>query len=218
MTHETMTRNAKMWEEIYSQTNGIMSYPDEVLVRIGHRLLDPCKHRTILDYGFGSGSNMIHLIKKGHKMCGAEVSNSATVMLKDRLRELGLEAELRGITNGKIPFEDCKFDAVIAWLVLYYNDWETFNEAMAEINRVLRPGGLFLGTMAAVGDYSHSHSVAVGNGVFRSTVPGQEGATLLIVDEADLEKCFPHKNITTGAFGFNFRERHAKHWIVSYEK
>ena len=72
--------------------------------------------------------------------------------------------------------------------------------------------------MAALGTTFTSHSVTVGSGVFRSTVPGQEGATLLIVDKADLEKCFPHKNVTTGAFGFNFRERHAKHWIVSYEK
>ena len=36
---------------------------------------------------------MIPSNQRDHKMCGAEVSNSATVMLKDRLRELGLEAE-----------------------------------------------------------------------------------------------------------------------------
>ena len=102
---------------------------------------------------------MIHLINKGYELSGVEVSDSAKSNLTARLEKLRSKADLRSISEGKIPFEDGKFDVVIAWLVLYYNDWNGFHKAMDEINRVLKPGGVFLGTMCAVGDYSHSHSV-----------------------------------------------------------
>jgi len=215
---EQQTSNIGIWEQIYSQADTSITYPDEVFVRVVHRLLSPKKHRTILDYGYGSGSNMVHLLSKGYELSGVEVSDSAKLNLDARLKNHRLEADLRAIADGKIPFEDGKFDVVIAWLVLYYNDWNCFHKAMEEINRVLKPGGVFLGTMCAVGDYSHSHSTSLGNGVYRSTVPGQEGATLLILEEKDLQKCFPDRKLTTGHYGFQFGERHSKHWIVSYEK
>ncbi len=219
MTHmEGQNSNIGIWEQIYSQSDNTQNYPDETLVRVVHRLLSPKTHRTILDYGFGSGSNMIHLINKGYELSGVEVSKSAITKLEERLKRIGQKAQLQLSTDGKLPFEDNKFDVVIAWLVLYYNDWDGFYKAMDEINRVLKPGGVFLGTMCSVGDYSHTHSVALGDGMFRSTVVGQEGATLLVLEEAELQKCFPGRQITKGQFSFQFGERHAKHWVVSYEK
>ncbi len=135
--------NIGIWEEIYSRQDSLLSYPDETLVRVIHRLLSPQKHRTILDYGYGSGSNMIHLINKGYDLSGVEVSESAQSNLRGRLQNLRLNADLRLITDGKIPFAENNFDVVIAWLVLYYNDWNSFYKAMDEINRVLKPGGVF---------------------------------------------------------------------------
>lgn len=214
----TRDTNVKIWDELYSQNDHLLSYPDEVLVRIVHRLLDRQKHRKILDYGFGSGSNMIHLLKKGFELSGVEVSGNAVVQVESRLKDLKLSADLRKTVDGKIPFEDSQFDVVLAWLVLYYNDWDSSRQAMSEIHRVLKPGGIFLGTMAAPGDYSHTHSIPLGDGVFRSTVPGQEGSTVMILEEDALKRCFPGRDVTIGNFGYQFGERHARHWIVSYEK
>ena len=86
---------------------------------------------------------MIHLINKGYELSGVEVSDSAKSNLTARLEKLRSKADLRSISEGKIPFEDGKFDVVIAWLVLYYNDWNGFRKAMDEINRVLKPGEFF---------------------------------------------------------------------------
>lgn len=117
-----------------------------------------------------------------------------------------------------IPFDDASFDAVFAWQVLYYNNWNTLRASLIEINRVLRTDGLFLGTMAAPGDYSHTHGVLQADGTFRSEVPGQEGATVVILPAEEISKFFSGKNLITGYFGFEFGERHGKHWIVSYQK
>lgn len=132
--------NTRIWNDLYGRNDGHLSYPDETLVRITHSLFSPDKHRKVLDYGFGSGANTIHLLNKGHAVSGVEVSAAAAHKLAARLARLGLQADLRCTTNGTIPFETSCFDAVIAWQVLYYNDWQTLGQALAEINRVLRPG------------------------------------------------------------------------------
>ncbi|MBW7452497.1 class I SAM-dependent methyltransferase [Paenibacillus sepulcri] len=211
-------KNINIWENLYSQQEGDLFYPNEYLVRVSHRLLNKEAHHKILDYGFGSGTNLIHFLKKGFTVSGVEVSESAIEQVASKLERSGLEAILKHDKSGIIPFEDDSFDVVIAWQVLIYNDWATFHKAMNEINRVLRSGGIFLGTMGAVGDFSHSNSISLGNNLFESTVPGQEGAILMIFEKEDLQQCFPDKNITVGMYDFSFAERHSKHWIVSYVK
>jgi SAM-dependent methyltransferase len=216
--NESSTKQgAAIWDGLYGRGEGKLAYPSEALVRITHRLFKPELHRSILDYGFGAGANLIHLLRKGYVLSGLEISPIVTSELTERLRVMDLEADLRTSSIG-IPFADETFDAVIAWQVLYYNTWDTLREAVAEIDRVLKPGGLFLGTMAASGDYSHTHSIPIGDGLFRSTVAGQEGSTVIILDETDLGRCFPGKVLTKGQFNFEFGPRHSKHWVVSWEK
>lgn len=215
----TRENNIKVWEKIYNQASEVMQYPDDILVRISHRLLNPQTHPLLLDYGFGSGSNMIHFINKGYQVAGVEVSESAIQNVYRRLNENQRQTELKLIQdNGLIPFENETFDVVLAWQVLYYNDWEHFNIALEEINRVLKPGGIFIGTMGAPGDFSHTHSVHLGDKVYRSNVPGQEGEIILILDEVDLHKYFVGKKVVIGQFGYQFGERHGRHWIIQYEK
>ncbi|KQL46520.1 hypothetical protein AN963_16465 [Brevibacillus choshinensis] len=210
--------NVKLWDDIYHSSNIGMSYPNDVLVRVSHRLLNSEKHKEILDYGFGGGADFIHFCRKGYQVSGVEISESAITQLKSKLESMGVSPDLQLLTDGRIPFPDNSFDVVVAWQVLYYNDWPGFFAAMKEINRVLRSGGIFLGTMGAVGDFSHTHSRALGDHLYESTVPGQEGAVVIIVDKDNLSKCFPNEKLTIGEFGYDFGQYHGKHWIISYEK
>ena len=212
---KTREANVQLWEGIYAEGAQLV-YPDETLVRVTHRLLKP--KQKILDYGFGAGANMMHLLRKGHEMSGCEVSESAVSSMNLRLAKMGAQAHLRLMDGPKIPFANESFDVVMPWLVLCYNTRETFAFAMSELNRVLRPGGTFLGTIAGHGDYAHTHSVPLGNDEYRSTVVGQEGAIRLIVPKKELYHLFPAKDLTIGFQSFEFGERHSKHWIVSYQK
>lgn len=214
----TRDRNINVWSGIYNQAAGMMSYPNENLVRISHRLLDVEKHSKLLEYGFGSGADFLHFCSKGFKVTGVEISQSAIDQLNEKLNTLSIDSDLYLISDGKLPFPDESFDAVVAWQVLYYNDWSGFRIAMQEINRVLRKGGIFLGTMGAIGDFSHTHSRSLGDSLYESTVPGQEGAVVIILDEDQLQDCFPGERLRTGHYSHSFGDRHGKHWVVSYEK
>jgi len=93
--------------------------------------------RRILDAGCGSGPVMAALRDQGATVTGFD--KSAGMLEQARLR-LGDDADLRVAELGSpLPFPDGMFDDVIASLVLHYlEDW---GPALAELRRVLKPGG-----------------------------------------------------------------------------
>lgn len=215
---DAVQSNSKVWEDIYSQGKGMLSYPNDSMVRLTYGLLNPQLHKQVLDYGFGAAANLIHLARRGFTMTGVEVSPSAVEIAKNRCSQDNVQADLRLVEGGSLPFDNGCFDAVIAWQVLYYNNWASFHSAMQEIERVLRPGGIFIGTMAGVGDISHKLGKSIGDCEYISGAPGQEGAHLLIVDKNDLQCCFPNRSITVGEFYYQFDATQSHHFIVSYQK
>jgi SAM-dependent methyltransferase len=93
--------------------------------------------RRILDAGCGSGSLFAALRDRGGLVTG--IDRSAGMLALAR-RRLGDDADLRvAELGGPLPFPDGMFDYVTASLVLHYlEDW---GPALAELRRVLKPGG-----------------------------------------------------------------------------
>ena len=93
--------------------------------------------RRILDAGCGSGPLFAALRDRGAIVTGFD---SSTGMLELARRRLGADADLQvADLGGPLPFPDGTFDDVIASLVLHYlEDW---GPALAEVRRVLKPGG-----------------------------------------------------------------------------
>ncbi|MEU3766387.1 class I SAM-dependent methyltransferase [Amycolatopsis keratiniphila] len=93
--------------------------------------------RRILDAGCGAGPLFEALRDRGAIVTGFD---SSAKMLELARKRLGDDAELRIADISKpLPFPDGAFDDVIAALVLHYlEDWTA---PLAEIRRVLKPGG-----------------------------------------------------------------------------
>jgi SAM-dependent methyltransferase len=93
--------------------------------------------RRILDAGCGSGPLFAALRDRGAIVTGFDASAG---MLELARRRLGDGADLQVADLGTpLPFPDGRFDDVIASLVLHYlEDW---GPALAELRRVLKPGG-----------------------------------------------------------------------------
>jgi SAM-dependent methyltransferase len=96
--------------------------------------------RRILDAGCGAGPLFAALRERGAVVTGVDASAG---MLELARRRLGTDADLRVVDlAGPLPFPDDTFDDVIASLVLHYlEDW---GPTLAEIRRVLKPGGRLL--------------------------------------------------------------------------
>jgi len=96
--------------------------------------------RRILDAGCGSGPLFAALRDRGAIVTGFDKS---AAMVELARRRLGDDADLQvADLGGPLPFPDGEFHDVIASLVLHYlQDW---GPALAELRRVLKPGGRLL--------------------------------------------------------------------------
>jgi len=93
--------------------------------------------RRVLDAGCGSGPLLAALRDRGAIVAGFDRSAG---MLAVARRRLGDDTDLRVAELGRpLPYSDAAFDDVTASLVLHYlEDWRP---ALAELRRVLKPGG-----------------------------------------------------------------------------
>ena len=56
----------------------------------------------------------------------------------------------------------------------------------------------------------------LGNNLYRSRVPGQEGCVLLIPERTALATLFPERRIEIGEFGLRFQATTTRFWIITY--
>ncbi len=96
---------------------------------------------TVLEVGAGTGANFSYFMK-ATKVIATEPDHYMLERARKRLNELGLEqVELAQYPAEQLPFEDASFDHVVSSMVFCsVNEPE---RALAEIRRVLKPGGSF---------------------------------------------------------------------------
>jgi SAM-dependent methyltransferase len=135
-----------------------------------------------------------------------------------RLNYQGFKADLSLFDGRAIPHDNNSFDIVVAWQVLYYNDEISFNAAIQEIERVLKPGGTLIFTMPGSRDVSRLKSKLIKGSDYVSTVRGQEGAKLFMPDKNSLSQYWPRKELTFAEFEYSSGQTVSHHLIISHHK
>lgn len=96
---------------------------------------------TVLEIGGGTGANLPHY-QDATRVVVAEPDPHMRRRLRRKLGRARVPVEVSETGAEKLPFADESFDAVVSTLVLC--SVEDQREALAEIRRVLRPGGRLL--------------------------------------------------------------------------
>jgi len=108
----------------------------------------------ILDAGCGTGHNLRHLARFGRAV-GVDLSDDALRFCRIR----GAAAAKAGLLA--LPFPDATFDCVTSFDVLYHRWVADDRAAVAELTRVLRPGGVLLVRVPALRALWGAHDEAV---------------------------------------------------------
>jgi ubiquinone/menaquinone biosynthesis C-methylase UbiE len=99
----------------------------------------------LLEVGVGTGTDHLQWARAGAICHGVDLAQEAIDRTSLHLAHYGLTSELYRLDAETLPFEDNSFDVVYSWGVIHHSTDP--NAIVAEIHRVLRPGGMFIGMM-----------------------------------------------------------------------
>jgi len=140
----------------------------------------------MLDAGSGAGRNLPYFLRHGFDVCAVDATPGAVEQVRQLAAELAPQlpsTNFRVEALESLTFPDGDFDAVIASAVLHFaRDEPHFRAMVAELWRVLRPGGLFFARLASsIGIEARVRPLGGG----RHHLP--DGSDRFLVDEALLD-------------------------------
>ncbi len=123
------------------------------------------KGKKVLDIACGTGVLTEQFVRMGADVTAVDLTPKAVELTKKRLALYGLQATVIEGDAQKLPFADNTFDFVCAWGCLMHMP-ET-ERAIAEIHRVLKPGGKTLAMMYHSNSVHLRYCIQLGRGILR---------------------------------------------------
>jgi len=138
--HET-ERVLRVYEKEAHKYDREMRVFERLLFRGGREWVCSQAEGEVLEIALGTGRNVQHY-PKGVRLTGIELSPAMLEIARTGARELGRDADLRVGDAQALDFPSDSFDTVVCTLSLCTIPDD--RAAVAEVRRVLRPGGRFL--------------------------------------------------------------------------
>lgn len=152
-TQETRRANLLAYYDAESADRARRSIPDwrTAAQRKYLARLTAERRRTVLEIGCGPGRDGQVIAAAGFEYTGTDLSPG----MVEVARTAGLDATVASATD--LPFADHSFDAAWSMSTLMHLDDTELDQALAEVTRVLVPGGLFAVGMWGAAELTVGH-------------------------------------------------------------
>lgn len=137
-----MTSIPHPWEDIYQREGRVFKNPFPGFARVAQEFRERgCE--KILDLGCGSGRHVVGLARLGFRVFGMDISGTALRLTRQWLGEQKLQSHtVQGDLRFPLPFRDASFSGVLSTQVIHHALLIEVRRAIAEVHRVLAPGGV----------------------------------------------------------------------------
>lgn len=178
------------WEEHHARRR--MVYPaEEVLRFLAYAFPEEAarKEARALDLGAGSGRHAALMSRWGFRAYALDYAEQAARNIRTFLRLEGLAGQVACGALQPLPFRGESFDVVLPWECIFYGDRPFVAGVLAEIRRVLKPGGRCFTNLRSPADKHVDESELLSPGVYLNR--GEwDGLVFAVFDEAEARALF----------------------------
>jgi len=136
------------WARWYDIASWLMSFGRAPAIR--RRIIalaDPRPGERVLDVGCGTGTLAIDLKRRvgsPGEVRGIDAAAEMVAVSRSKARRAGVQVDFQPAAIEQLPFADGTFDLVTSTFMLHHLPDDLKRAGIAEVRRVLKPGGRFL--------------------------------------------------------------------------
>ena len=156
------------WNDMWAKADGTSKWAKPEPEVIAHAQTLP-KDARVLDLGAGIGRHALAFAQMGFDVAALDAAPESFAAMRAGAETLGVRIDLHQGLMTTLPYPDASFDHVLSWNVIYHGDETIVTQSIAEISRVLKPGGTFMGTMLSARRVPVEQAKAKGHEISRNT-------------------------------------------------
>ena len=180
--------NKDYWNDIYWEKHlkedDLDNIEDFWITKYESFFPSPNKNVKVLDLGCGIGQYSNYFYYKGYGVTATDISSKALDHLKGK--NIYINLVLQDMSD-PLKFNDKEFDVVFANLSIHFFSEEETKSLLSEIKRILKPGGIFIGSVNSTSAYQYikNHVIPIEDNFYNSN-----GRTVRLWDRESFEKYF----------------------------
>ena len=206
------------WNELFTREEFRWKNPHEQVIALVSKLRERGARR-VLDLGCGAGRHTVYLAREEFEVWATDIAENGLAHTREWLAREHLSAELKQSDISQIPYPADFFDAVISIYVIYHKTYAGMQQAVAEIHRVLKRGGLALISLQSSRGWRHGQGKEIEPNTFILNVGADAGVPHHysdLAEIADLFRQFVVRQVEQEEY-YEGSNRHS-HWQVLVEK
>jgi SAM-dependent methyltransferase len=171
--HVAMSDSSSHWDALHRQPRFRPVYPNDHVVRFlmtNRELLQTHPPARFLDIGLGAGRHTKLAAELGFRTFGIDISLVGLQHARERVQTVGLQASLSQASMLALPFTDSSFTVVLSFGVFCYGTGKEMRQAIAEVRRILVPGGKAFLVLRTTDDYRFGKGTALDHNTFQLSI------------------------------------------------
>lgn len=158
------------WQSVYTAHPDMYGWHPSEPARYAAELFGAAGAGSILELGAGHGRDAMHFAREGFTVHAADFSPVGLEQLRARAAHEGVAEQVHTTVHDArepLPFPEASQDGVFAHMLLCMAlSTQEIRTLVAEIRRVLRPGGTLVHTVRHTGDAHYGTGTAHGDDIY----------------------------------------------------